>query len=595
MITKLSIKNFKKLEDISFDLSQSVVIIGPNNSGKSTIFQALSLWETGVTLFLQAAQKNDLNTKGYVPINRRDLLNSPIADARFLWRNKKVTQLRDKGNGQVHIPLEVTVHGNTNGKDWICKAEFTFSNAESLTCRITQGLKEIKEVFRIGNGIRFRFLQPMSGLSSAEDKLTQGSIDRKLGEGKTAEVLRNICFEILYPETQPLVSINAEENWLRFTNHLKNIFGATLHKPEFIRATGIIQLEYTENGIRYDVSSGGRGFLQTLLLLAYMYANPGTIMLLDEPDAHLEVIRQREIFKLLGTVADEVGSQMLIASHSEVVLNEAVETSKVVALIENRVFDINTKITKDNVRKALTEIGWEKYYLARLRGHVLYLEGSTDLDMLKAFAQKTTHPVAPFLLMANIEYVGSNVPGRAVGNFEAFREFIPQLKGLAIFDRIPDFKPNPRLDILCWRKRELENYFAKPEMLIRYARFLAIFRHSDKKAGELEKAMDEVIKDITAPAYLRNLNDPWWSDEKLTDNWLDKIFPQFYEKVGLPQAIWKRDYHEIILQMKPNEIDTEIKEKLDALLSVLSNPTSNSLPDRNTTFLRGGSRLKRKE
>jgi len=570
MLTRLSIKNFKKLGDISFDLAQSVVIIGPNNSGKSTIFQALSLWETGVTLFLQAAQKSDLNKGGTVTINRRDLLNSPIADARFLWRNKKVTQQRDNGPGQVHIPLEIAIHGQSNGKDWVCKAEFTFSNTESLTCRITEGLEDVRRLFEEGNGIRFRFLQPMSGLSSAEDKLTSGSIDRKLGEGKTAEVLRNICYEILYPETQALATTDPEANWSRFTQHLKTAFGVTLHKPEFIRATGIIQLEYTENGIRYDVSSGGRGFLQTLLLLAYMYANPGTIMLLDEPDAHLEVIRQREIFKLLNTVADEVGSQMMIASHSEVVLNEAVENVKVVALIENTIVDINTKGSKDNLRKALTEIGWEKYYLARLRGHALYLEGSTDLDMLKAFAQKMQHPVAPFLFQANVEYVGTNVPHHAVRNFEAFKEFFPALKGIALFDRIPDFKPNPRLDILCWQKREIENYFAKPEYLLRYARILASLRHRDKRADDLEKAMDEVIKDITAPAYLRNLNDAWWSDEKLTDNWLDKIIPQFYEKVGLPQAIWKRDYHEIIAAMRPEEIDPEVKEKLDALLPILS-------------------------
>ncbi len=571
MITRISIKNFKKLEDISFDLGQSVVIIGPNNSGKSTIFQALSLWETGVTLFLQAAQKSDLNKGGAVTINRRDLLNSPIADARFLWRNKKVTQQRDKGLGQVHIPLEITVNGQTNGKDWICKTELTFSNAESLTCRITEGLKEIKDVFKTGNGIRFRFLQPMSGLSSAEDKLTQGSIDRKLGEGKTAEVLRNICYEILYPEAKPLIPTDGEENWKRFIGHLKKAFGVILHKPEFIRATGIIQLEYTENGIRYDVSSGGRGFLQTLLLLAYMYANPGTIMLLDEPDAHLEVIRQREIFKLLSTVAEEVGSQIMIASHSEVVLDEAVETSKIIALIEQKVVEVNSSKIATHIRRSLIEFGWDKYYLARLRGHILFLEGSSDLDILKAFAQKLSHPVEPLLHNANVQYVGTNTPHLAIRTFDTFKEVFPKLKGIALFDRLDNQQQSKhQLKVLCWQKRELENYFAKPKLLLRYASELASLRHRDKQGHELEKAMDEVIKDITAPAYLRDLNDLWWSDEKLTDNWLNKIIPQFYEKVGLPQSIWKRDYHEIISQMKPSEIDPEIKEKLDALLPILS-------------------------
>jgi len=57
MVTQVTINNFKKLEKISFRLSQSVVVIGSNNSGKSTIFQALCMWEIGVTNFIQSLQK----------------------------------------------------------------------------------------------------------------------------------------------------------------------------------------------------------------------------------------------------------------------------------------------------------------------------------------------------------------------------------------------------------------------------------------------------------------------------------------------------------------------------------------------------------
>lgn len=57
MLTSIRIENFKKLENITFPLASSVVIIGPNNSGKSTIFQALCLWEIGVKSFITSYQK----------------------------------------------------------------------------------------------------------------------------------------------------------------------------------------------------------------------------------------------------------------------------------------------------------------------------------------------------------------------------------------------------------------------------------------------------------------------------------------------------------------------------------------------------------
>ncbi|MDR1343508.1 MAG: ABC transporter ATP-binding protein [Prevotellaceae bacterium] len=80
MLTNIKIENFKKLERVSLPLSSSVVIIGPNNSGKSAIFQALCLWEIGVRSFIAAAtakEQRKLNKSNRVTLNRKDLLNSP--------------------------------------------------------------------------------------------------------------------------------------------------------------------------------------------------------------------------------------------------------------------------------------------------------------------------------------------------------------------------------------------------------------------------------------------------------------------------------------------------------------------------------------
>lgn len=572
MITGVTIKNFKRLQEISFSLAQSVVVIGPNNAGKSTIFQALCLWEIGVTNFIQAWRKKDLNNKNAVSINRKDLMNSPISDARFLWKDRKVTKKRDSG-GVDHVKLEVSLKGEDEmGIEWSCNAEFTFSNNESISCRVTNGLSSIAKLYDRGQGPRFGFLQPMSGLATEEDRLSIGAVDRRLGEGRTAEVLRNICYQILYPESIEISAEEGKKRWEDLVIIIKEMFGCTLHIPEYIKSTGIIQLEYSERGTKYDISSGGRGFLQTLLLLAYMYSHPGSTLLLDEPDAHLEVIRQREVFQKINAVANATKSQVIMASHSEVVLDEAAEASTVIALIENNAFELNTSNTRQSktyIRKALTEIGWEKYYLARANGHILYLEGSTDLQMLQEFAQKINHPCYLLLTKANVQYTALNVPNAAISNFVAIQEFFPELKGLALFDQLDSNSlRNPKLKIISWKKREIENYFANPEALLRHARLLGN-KYPLIGVQKMETAMKQAIQNFTIPAYLNDLRNPFWNNEKLSDKWLDLIFPEFYRLISLPQDFFKRDYYQLIKVLKKEEVDIEIKEKLDDIFEVL--------------------------
>lgn len=566
MITNVLLHNFKKLERISFPLAESVAIIGPNNSGKSTIFQALCLWEIGVINFISAKKQGKLSENGTVILNRKDLANVPIEEVRFLWTNTKTTAKNADGSSE-DIVLFIELEGENNGKTWKCKADFYYENAESFSCKITSGLDDIMDLYDNDAGIRFGFLQPMSGIASSEDKLTQGSIDRKLGEGKTAEIIRNICYEILYPELAVHHGASAQEKWESLCGIVKELFGVALQKPEYIKATGLIHLEYIENGVKYDISSGGRGFLQTLLLFAYMLAKPRVVFLLDEPDAHLEVIRQREIFQRINRFANEHNAQAIIASHSEVLLDEAAEASKVIALIENRIIELN-KISAKNIRKSLTEIGWEKYYLARSKGHVLYLEGSSDLQMLLYFAHKLQHKAESFLRVANVDYTGDNVPNTAVRKFVPLQEVFPQLKGLALFDNLPNLTPNPKLNIICWRRRELENYFARPDLLLSFAQSLAEkFPNYTEEA--LRELMAQTIQNYTTPAYLKDLEHDWWNTAKLSDDWLDAVFADFYKTINVPQDFYKRDYYRLVSLMKKEDVPKEIAEKLDIIYELI--------------------------
>ena len=136
-----------------------------------------------------------------------------------------------------------------------------------------------------------------------------------------------------------------------------------------------------------------------------MYANPGAVLLLDEPDAHLEMLRQRQIYQLLTTVGHESRSQVIAASHSEVLLNEAADRDLVVAFV-GRPHPIDDR--RSQVLKALREIGFEQYYQAEQTGWVLCLEGSTDLSILQAFAHSLGHDSASAVLERPfVRYVGN--------------------------------------------------------------------------------------------------------------------------------------------------------------------------------------------
>ena len=44
MITRIRIKHFKKFPDEEFELGSEIVLAGPNNSGKTTLLQAIATW-----------------------------------------------------------------------------------------------------------------------------------------------------------------------------------------------------------------------------------------------------------------------------------------------------------------------------------------------------------------------------------------------------------------------------------------------------------------------------------------------------------------------------------------------------------------------
>jgi ABC-type taurine transport system ATPase subunit len=567
MLTNIHIKNFKRFSDVSFELGSRVVLIGPNNSGKTTALQALALWDIGLRRWLEKrGGKSPSERRIGVPINRNDLVSMPVPDANLLWRDLHVRNVsRDNGKQRTqNIRIDITVAGVTEGHSWSCGIEFDYANEESFYCRPLR-LSDDAQTSRMkipdaASEMRVAFLPPMSGLAAVEPKWEPGRINVLLGEGQTAQVLRNLCYQI-YDRPEP------RTKWEDLVKAIFSLFGVKLLPPQYLKERGEITMAYEErNGVKLDLSSAGRGLQQTLLLLAHFYANPRTILLLDEPDAHLEILRQRQIYRLITEVAERQGSQIIAASHSEVVLNEAADRDLVIAFVghPHRIDDRGSQVLK-----SLKEIGFDQYYQAEQTGWVIYLEGSTDLAILQAFASVLDHQASRFLERPFVHYV-ANQPPKARDHFFGLREACPELVGVAIFDHLE--KPLQSASALCeamWRKCEIESYLCKPDVLAAYARHeLPDDMFGKAEADNRELVMRQTITEIENALRTLGKPSPWSAEIKVTDEFLDPLFAKYFEKLGLPNLLRKTDYHVLAQFLTKEKIDREVIEKLDLIVEV---------------------------
>lgn len=571
MLTKITIRNFKLFEEVEIPLDNGVVFIGPNNSGKTSALQAISLWHMGLQKW---ADKHAPKKASEIPakrpgvtVSRLELIPLPVSQIDLIWRNRKVRSTPNE-----NIRIDLIVKGISEGKSWECGLEFDYDSSEGLFCRplrcgsIEKRMKVPNEALKV----RLAFLPSMSGLSSEEALIAEGRINVLIGQGQTAEVLRNLCYRVYEKKDQ--------KDWNDLVRQIEYLFGVTLNHPIYVENRGTVVMDYQkiDSKIKLDLPSSGRGMQQVLLLLAYLYDNdPGTVLLLDEPDAHLEMLRQRQIYRLLVEVARKREAQVIAASHSAVLLNEAAQRKTAIAFVGKP-----HKLTKNKtneVLKALNEIGFDDYHNAESKGWILYLEGESDLSILKEFAILLNHSAREDLEVPFVVYLGNDRPNDASRHFHALREAKKDLVGILIMDRLQqgNMSGEPGLKKMMWRQREIENYLCNRKALISFVSEGFI----DDLVGMIEKndrtkKMETEIKNLEEAIKILGKSDAFSADIKASNEFLIPLFQNFSKKITpftleeSQQFLGKKDFHLLVKHLPMDEIDKEIIEKLDAIVEV---------------------------
>jgi hypothetical protein len=301
-VQRLSIRKFKALRDATFDLELATVFVGGNNSGKSSILQALH-FAVAVAQSASLVTGDHWNANNFTAFLRPEqLIYTPTTDVASLGHNGRIAEGED-----TWIEVEITAAERSLiaiGRDAVGNILLRMEGKV-----LGQRIQELSRPFTV-------YVPGLAGIARDETVLSQGVIRRIVARGDANLVLRNV---LLWLFQRPKDREQRETDWERFQNDIRELFpNLTLRvdftdiSDEHIRVT----FSLGDGGPALPLDCAGTGILQATQVLAYINLFKPRLLLLDEPDSHMHPNNQSAICKLLIRLARERDFQVLIATHS---------------------------------------------------------------------------------------------------------------------------------------------------------------------------------------------------------------------------------------------------------------------------------------
>jgi predicted ATPase len=523
IIKRVTLTNFKKIENQVYDFTDFDLLVGQNNSGKSTVLQALAIWQYCIDEFGRRPNKKG---ESGIQIVLPNFTALPLPEFNLLWKNKETQK-----KGAPYILIEINVEWRSStGEDLIFGVNLRYQTQQSVYAIPKLGWEKFHELRKSDAFPRILYVPPFSGLEPTEIWYDDAVIRRNVGKAQPGSVLRNLLYRVVGKEHDGrTLSLKENQDWIELKTVMQEWFGVNLNPPEYEKGgTGTdIGVTYSViGGKEFDIISGGSGFHQVLTLLAFFYGYQGlTTILLDEPDAHMHVNLQRKIiqfFKQKKTV------QFLIATHAEEFI-KGVNVHSIISVLSNR--HKRTESTQDIIT-ALSEIDNLTISQTAQSPYILYIEGEDDERVLRSWAGvlKKTEVLAKFHLRVmgggNKEAMKSNTEK----HFRGLRQINPDVKKMIIFDYDSDETYHPEKDnpvIYEWKRKNIENY-----LLVPFA----------WKRSVLDKLNLDLSNQISAP--LEKIIDDFFDEQGLilpkNSTWFDTK-ANYFEEVNGKKILFERD------------------------------------------------------
>ncbi|MCX2843049.1 AAA family ATPase [Microbulbifer thermotolerans] len=408
-ISQIRLKNFKSFKGITINPNADFnIIIGENGAGKSSIFEAIHLWEKCYKTYILASRKGFYKVKKSTNryVNYQDLDFLRITCDEDLFHDPKDPELGKCS--EITLTLKNIDGNNVEVENcWSLGFKITcptsIENAFFRVQPIDEGqFTAFAEAFCEGGkfldeAVFIYQTRPVAGVHQYEPYYNEAQIKRKIQKGSSHEVLRNkiISKRKSISELEESISEILEKN-VKFTLPAET----RKNKDEFINLRVSI-----DESKPYDLHLQGSGFLQIVEILSTVefIEAPLKLLLVDEPDSHIHTKLQQNLLSHLKNIDH---NQFFIISHNDQFVTSAGDGEVFFLNDDAKSSGRLEAINPDSFDIIKSSLGGVIISLERLNNAsmIVFVEGDDDEEYLKKLNTKIKQITNPIGCLAKVVF-----------------------------------------------------------------------------------------------------------------------------------------------------------------------------------------------
>lgn len=382
-IEEIEIEGYKSIHNQHLPLSDFTLLIGKNNTGKSSIVDLLSDFkqyydkdDPGGEWFQTRLHKGDssqislgfhltLDSEEY-----QELLQSINEDLRDEYYQKgwmrEVRVYRNFAEEGLDNAFLVNLDGA-----WISSVEL--EDEEGFREYFANELKRI-----VGESIdSWRFVAPFR---KPNPRTNPAHVETMDPTGR--DLIR--ALESLRSSPRSDVFEKIAGSYVEIMENVTDIsIEYDLDQPEKDRYTIFVKEKGFEQ--RFKASEISSGSLEILVLLTQLYSAAGDsdILSIEEPELHLHPGAEKEIFDIISTIAQKEDTQVIVTTHSEVFVDHS-RVDNIVSVSREKDTKLNSVDSAAGAHLGI--LGYDNSDLVQSDG-VLFVEGPSDKVILEQMAR----------------------------------------------------------------------------------------------------------------------------------------------------------------------------------------------------------------